>query len=72
VRTPGGDFIIDSDAQVQATMKTIFDRFRLWGSISGLLKLLARDQIKMPVRPQYDPERDDPCSRTTIPVTLSP
>ena len=58
VRTPGGDFTIDSDAQVQATVKTIFDRFRRWGSISGMLKSLVRDQIKMPVRPHYGPERD--------------
>ena len=58
MRTPGGDFIIDSDAQVQATMKIIFDRFLRWGRISGLLKSLARDQINMPVRPHYGPERD--------------
>ena len=41
VRTPGGDFIIDPDAQVQATVKTLFERFRRWGSISGLLKSLV-------------------------------
>ena len=59
VRTPGGDFIIDSDAQVQATVKTIFDRFRRWGSISGLLKSLVRDELKIPVRPHYGPERGE-------------
>jgi DNA invertase Pin-like site-specific DNA recombinase len=70
VRTPGGDFIIDSDAQVQATVKTIFDRFRRWGSISGLLKSLVRDEIKMPVRPHYGPERSELQWRKPNRVTL--
>lgn len=70
VRTPGGDFIIDPDAQVQAVVKTIFDRFRRWGSISGLLKSLVRDEITIPVRPHYGPDRGELTWRKPNRVTL--
>ena len=70
VRTPGGDFIIDPDAQVQATVKTLFERFRRWGSISGLLKSLVRDGITIPVRPHHGPDRGELQWRRPNRVTL--
>lgn len=57
IRTPGGDFMIDPDAQVQATVRSVFERFRRWGSISGLLKSLVHDEIRIPVRPHFGPNR---------------
>ena len=59
VRTPNGDFMIDPDAQVQATVQSVFERFGRWGSISGLLKSLVSDQIRIPVRPHFGPNRGD-------------
>jgi DNA invertase Pin-like site-specific DNA recombinase len=57
VRTASGDFVIDPDEQVRAVVRIIFDRFTKWGSISGLLKSLVEDQIRIPVRPHYGADR---------------
>ena len=70
VRTPGGDFIIDPDAQVQATVHSLFERFRRWGSISGLLKSLVHDGMRIPVRPHCGPERGELQWRSPNRVTL--
>lgn len=70
IRTLCGDFVIDPDAQVQATVQTLFERFRRWGSISGLLKSLVHDEIEIPVRPHYGPERGELQWRPPNRVTL--
>jgi DNA invertase Pin-like site-specific DNA recombinase len=57
VRTASGDFAIDPDEQVQAVVRIIFDRFAKWGTISGLLKSLVADQIRVPVRPHFGADR---------------
>ena len=57
VRSAAGDFVIDPDEQVQAVVRSIFDRFSKWGSISGLLKSMVEDKVRMPVRPHYGPDR---------------
>lgn len=70
IRTVQGDFIIDPDAQVQAVVHGIFDRFNRWGSISGLLKSLVYDEIKVPIRPHYGPDRGELQWRQPNRVTL--
>lgn len=70
VRTETGDFAMDPDEQVQAAVRTIFDRFDKWGSISRLLKSLVADQVQMPVRPHYGVNRGELQWRRPNRVTL--
>lgn len=70
VRTIHGDFIMDPDAQVQATVRGIFERFARWGSISSLLKSLLHDEMQVPVRPHYGPNRGELQWRPPHRVTL--
>lgn len=70
VRTASGEFVIDPDEQVQAVVRAIFDRFAKWGSISGLLKSLVTDQVRIPVRPHYGADRGQLQWRRPNRVTL--
>jgi DNA invertase Pin-like site-specific DNA recombinase len=51
VRTPGGDFELDPDAQVQSVVRLVFDQFERRGSVNGVLRWLAVHDVKLPVRP---------------------
>jgi len=42
---------MDPDEQVQSVVRLIFEQFTKRGSVSGLLQWLARNNIKLPVRP---------------------
>jgi DNA invertase Pin-like site-specific DNA recombinase len=57
VRTPAGDFVLDPDAQVQAAVRLIFERFPRSGSVNGLLQWLVRHGVKIPVRPHCGTNR---------------
>ncbi len=70
IRTIQDNFVMDSDAQVQAVVNSIFDRFNRWGSISGLLKSLVHDEMKVPIRPHYGPDRGELQWRQPNRVTL--
>jgi DNA invertase Pin-like site-specific DNA recombinase len=70
VRSLSGDFAMDPDEQVQATVRSIFDRFSRWGSISALLKSLVQDNIQMPIRPHFGAERGQLQWRRPNRVTL--
>jgi DNA invertase Pin-like site-specific DNA recombinase len=70
VRSAADDFVIDPDEQVQAVVRSIFDRFSKWGSISALLKSLVHDKIRMPVRPHYGADRGQLQWRRPNRVTL--
>lgn len=70
VRSAAGDFVIDPDEQVQAVVRSIFDRFSKWGSISGLLKSMVEDNVRMPMRPHYGPDRGQLQWRRPNRVTL--
>lgn len=59
VRTPGGDFVIDPDEQVQGVVRLIFTEFVRRGSVNGLLKQLVRHDVKVPVRPHSGLERGE-------------
>ena len=57
--TLSDNFVIDPDEAVQSVVRSIFDRFAKWGSISGLLKSLVRDQVQIPVRPHFGNDRGE-------------
>ena len=59
VRTLTDNFVIDPDESVQSVVRSIFDRFAKWGSISGLLKSLVRDKVQIPVRPHFGDDRGE-------------
>lgn len=70
IRTLNDNFVIDPDESVQSVVRSIFDRFAKWGSISGLLKSLVRDEVQIPVRPHFGNERGELQWRRPNRVTL--
>lgn len=50
VRKPSGEVIKDPDEQAQAVVALVFEQFVRWGTVTGVLKYLARNGIKLPVR----------------------
>jgi len=70
VRTPGSDFVIDPDEQVQAVVRLIFDQFTRRGSVNGLLKWLVAHDVKLPIRPHFGPNRGELEWRRPNRVTL--
>jgi DNA invertase Pin-like site-specific DNA recombinase len=50
VEPPSGEFAIDPDEQVQATVRLIFDQFDRQGTVHGLLRYLAHHKVRVPVR----------------------
>ncbi len=69
-RGGAGDFVIDPDEQVQAVVRLIFEQFTRRGSVSGLLKWLVRNDVKLPVRPHFGPGRGELEWRRPNRVTL--
>ncbi len=57
IRTPGGDFVIDPDEQVQAVVRMIFSQFARLGSVNGVLRWLVRHDVKLPIRPHFGANR---------------
>jgi DNA invertase Pin-like site-specific DNA recombinase len=70
VRTPAGDFVIDPDEQVQSVVRMVFDQFARRGSVNGLLRWLARHDVKLPVRPHFGTNRGELEWRRANRVTL--
>jgi DNA invertase Pin-like site-specific DNA recombinase len=70
VRTPGGDFVIDPDEQVQAVVRLVFEQFPRRGSVNGLLRWLVRNDVKLPVRPHFGAHRGELEWRRPNRVTL--
>ena len=70
IRTLTDNFVIDPDESVQSVVRSIFDRFAKWGSISGLLKSLVHDKVQIPVRPHFGEDRGELQWRRPNRVTL--
>ena len=51
IRLPSGEWAIDPDEQVRATVHLVFDEFDRQGTLQGLLRYLASHKIRIPVRP---------------------
>ena len=58
-RDGAGDYVIDPDEQVQAVVRMIFEQYTRRGSVNGLLKWLVRNDVKLPVRPHFGPNRGE-------------
>lgn len=71
VRTLAGDYVIDPDEQVQAVVHLIFEQFTRRGSVNGLLRWLVRNDVKVPIRPHFGPNRGELEWRGPNRVTLS-
>jgi DNA invertase Pin-like site-specific DNA recombinase len=57
VRLPTGEIALDPDEQAQAVVRLVFAKFAELGSIAGVLRYLARHDIRLGVRPHYGPQR---------------
>src|SRR4051794_5360132 len=57
VRLPSGEWAIDPDEQVQATVRLIFDQFDREATLHGLLRYLVHNKVLIPVRPQSGANR---------------
>jgi len=62
--------VIDPDEQVQSVVRLIFEQFTRRGSVNGLLKWLVRNDVKLPVRPHFGPNRGELGWRRPNRVTL--
>jgi DNA invertase Pin-like site-specific DNA recombinase len=51
------NFAIDSDEQVQAIVRLVFDTFDRQGTLRGVLRYLVRHDITLPIRPHSGPNR---------------
>src|SRR5947209_4581544 len=59
VRLASGEWAIDPDEQVQATVRLIFDQFDSEATLHGLLRYLVHHGIRIPVRPHHGPNRGE-------------
>lgn len=71
VRLPSGEWAIDPDEQVQATVRLIFDRFDREATLHGLLRYLVHHGVRIPVRPHHGPDRGELQWRRPNRATLS-
>src|SRR4051812_47307719 len=57
VKLSSGEWAIDPDEQVQATVRLIFDEFDRQATVHCLLRYLVHHKIRIPVRPQSGANR---------------
>jgi DNA invertase Pin-like site-specific DNA recombinase len=57
IRLASGEWAVDPDEQVQATVRLIFDQFDRETTLHGLLRYLVHHGIRIPVRPAGGPNR---------------
>jgi DNA invertase Pin-like site-specific DNA recombinase len=57
VRLTSGEWAVDPDEQVQATVTLMFDQFDRRGTLHGLLSYLVQHGVRVPVRPGSGPGR---------------
>jgi len=57
VRLASGEWAIDPDEQVRATVRLIFDQFDRETTLHGLLRYLVHHGVRIPVRPAGGPNR---------------
>jgi DNA invertase Pin-like site-specific DNA recombinase len=71
VRLPGGGVALDPDEQAQDVVRLIFDKFEELGTISGLLRYLVRNEIRLGIRPHCGSHRGELQWRRPNRVTLT-
>jgi len=71
VRLASGEWAIDPDEQVQATVRLIFDQLDRETTLHGLLRYLVRHGVRIPVRSNSGPNRGELQWRRPNRTTLS-
>jgi DNA invertase Pin-like site-specific DNA recombinase len=71
VRLPGAGMVLDPDEQAQNVVRLVFHKFEELGTVSSLLRYLARNGISLPVRPHFGPDRGQLQWRRPNRVTLT-
>ncbi len=71
VRLLSGEWAIDPDEQVQATVRLIFDQFDIQATLHGLLRYLVHHGVRIPVRSLSGPNRGELEWRRPNRATLS-
>jgi DNA invertase Pin-like site-specific DNA recombinase len=59
IRHPSGEVIKDPDEQAQATIEIVFDLFKRYGTLNGVLQHFVRNGIQMPSRVRVGPTKGD-------------
>src|SRR5262245_8482044 len=59
IRLASGEWAIDPDEQVQATVRLIFDQFNREATLHGLLRYLVHHGVRIPVRPTHGSNRGE-------------
>jgi DNA invertase Pin-like site-specific DNA recombinase len=59
VRLASGEWDVDPDEQVQATVRLVFDQFDRETTLHGLLRYLVRHGVRIPVRSNTGPNRGE-------------
>jgi len=77
VRVPGDRLAFDSDEQVQAVVRLLFEKFAELGTVNRLLQYLVRHGIRLGIRPHYGPNRGNlewrrPCRETLMNILHHP
>jgi hypothetical protein len=57
VRLATGELAMDPDEQVQSVVRLVFEKFDELGTLNGVLRYLAGNGVRLPVRPHCGPER---------------
>jgi DNA invertase Pin-like site-specific DNA recombinase len=71
VKLASGEWAIDPDEQVQATVRLIFDQFDRETTLHGLLRYLVHHGVRIPVRSNTGPSRGELQWRRPNRATLS-
>ena len=68
IRLASGEWAIDPDEQVQATVRLIFDQFDREATVHGLLRYLVHNGVRIPVRSKRGPNRGEHTGRALNPT----
>jgi len=71
VRLPGAGMTLDPDEQARDVVRLIFDKFDELGTVSAVLRYLARNRILLGVQPHHGPDRGTLQWRRPNRVTLT-
>ncbi|MFL5864529.1 MAG: recombinase family protein, partial [Solirubrobacteraceae bacterium] len=57
VKSSEGVFALDPDEQARAVVRLVFDQFERLGTAHAVLRYLAKNGIRLPVRPTHGPHK---------------
>jgi DNA invertase Pin-like site-specific DNA recombinase len=59
LRRPSGEVILDPDEQAQHVVRLVFSAFRRLGTLNGVLRYLAGQEVQLPVRVHSGPSKGE-------------